>query len=127
MISIRNRGGAQRESMSKPASEPQLTVTDAARNKLLELGVGSERFMRIRVLPGGCSGMTYDAAIDQQLDDDDQLLYQDQEIRIVADRRSTFFIGGLHVDYSNDLVKSGFRLTNPAANKACGCGSSFAV
>ena len=57
----------------------------------------------------------------------DQLVYQEDDLRVVADRRSAPYLDGLEIDYSDDLVRSGFRLKNPSAAKSCGCGASFAV
>lgn len=103
----------------------QIEVSDVATTKLLELGLDREKFLRIGVIPGGCSGMTYDAVIDDIIEQGDQVVYENGDLRIVSDAHSTPHLDGLTIDYSDDLVQSGFRLTNKRAVKSCGCGSSF--
>jgi iron-sulfur cluster assembly protein len=104
-----------------------IKITEKARSELIKLGLGPERFLRIGVVPGGCSGMTYTAAIETEVQADDQPVYEDAEIRIVTDSGSALFLDGLHVDYSDDLIRSGFRFISPDRNKSCGCGSSFSA
>ena len=104
-----------------------LTITDKAKGKLQSYQTNSDQFLRISVVSGGCSGMTYKAGVDSSIREDDEIVYQDQNIKVVADGRSSLFLDGLHIDYSDDLIKTGFRLTNPNATSSCACGSSFAV
>lgn len=102
-----------------------LVVTDIAKTQLLELGVNRETFLRLWVEAGGCSGMLYQAALDDQQADGDSVLYEDDRMRIITDQASLPHFDGVHIDYSDDLVSSGFRFTNPNAVRTCGCGSSF--
>jgi iron-sulfur cluster assembly accessory protein len=102
-------------------------VTDTAKSKLLELGVGGEKFLRIGVIAGGCSGFTYDALIDDIMESSDQVFFETGELKIVSDQSCSEHLEGLSIDYSDDLVQAGFRLTNRKAVKSCGCGSSFAT
>ncbi len=104
-----------------------IEITPKAHEQLLKLGLGAGRFLRIDVVPGGCSGMTYKAAIDDQSKDDDETLYAEGAVRIVATAGISMFMDGLKIDYSDDLIRSGFRFLSPVAVKSCGCGSSFAV
>lgn len=69
--------------------------------------------------------MTYNAGIDEVMTDDDILIYDDKEIRVIADFNSVLYLYGLKIDYSDDLIKAGFRFSNPMAKKSCGCGASF--
>ena len=103
-----------------------ITITPKARAELKKLGVQGENFLRIQIIPGGCSGMTYSAAIDTVVrEGKDEVVYQDDELRVVAEEGNSIFLEGLVIDYSDDLVKSGFRFKNPNATSTCGCGSSF--
>lgn len=114
--------------MSNPTTVSQqqvIQLSDKARQELIKLEATGESFLRISVIPGGCSGMTYNACIDNALTDQDQVLYRDEQVRIVADGGSAMFLDGLQIDFSDDLIASGFRFKNPKAKKACGCGSSF--
>lgn len=104
-----------------------IQLSDKAKQELLNLEATGENFLRISVVSGGCSGMTYSACIDNALSDADQVLFEDASLRVVADEKSAGYLDGLQIDYSDDLISSGFRFKNPRAVKACGCGSSFAV
>jgi iron-sulfur cluster assembly accessory protein len=104
-----------------------IKITNVALQELIKLEATGENFLRISVVPGGCSGMTYSAAIDNTLSDDDQVVYADDQLRVIADGGSAMFLDGLEIDFSDDLIASGFRFKNPKAKKGCGCGSSFSV
>ena len=102
-----------------------IEVTDKARTELINLDVNHDQFLRLWVEPGGCSGMSYGAAIDEEIIEGDATIYQDDTIRVVADAESRKYFEGLKIDYTDDLVQSGFRFINPNAVQSCGCGSSF--
>lgn len=102
-----------------------ISISERAQAALKELDVGGPNFLRISVVPGGCSGMTYDASIDSTLNENDETIHNDGGIRVVVETGSAMFLDNLEIDYSDDLVKSGFQFRNPNAAKACGCGSSF--
>ena len=104
-----------------------ITITDKAIEKLKELDVTRENFLRISIIPGGCSGMTYQAVIDDTATPFDKILYDDAGIRVLADPESSGYLEGLDIDYSDDLIKAGFRFSNRNAHKSCACGSSFEV
>lgn len=104
-----------------------IQISDKAKQELVKLEATGPNFLRISVVSGGCSGMTYSACIDNALADTDQVLFEESELRVIADPNSAMFLDGLQIDYSDDLIASGFRFKNPKAVKACGCGSSFAV
>ena len=102
-------------------------VTDRAKSKLHDMGVSDEIFLRIGVTSGGCSGNTYDAVLDDQMKDVDDVYYQDGILRIVSDKVSSIYLDGLTIDFSDDLIEPGFRLSNKNAKGSCGCGSSFST
>ncbi|SYZ71832.1 Iron-sulfur cluster insertion protein ErpA [Candidatus Zixiibacteriota bacterium] len=104
-----------------------INITEKAKQELKNIEVGGEKFLRIEVVSGGCSGLTYGAGIDTDFHKDDVVLFQDNDFRVVADMRSALYLDGLHIDYSDDLIRSGFRFSNPRAKKSCGCGSSFSA
>lgn len=104
-----------------------IEISQKAKNELRNLDAGGENFLRISVVPGGCSGMTYTAAIDNSISDQDQTVFEDGDLRVIADNGSAMFLDGLQIDFSDDLIASGFRFKNPKAVKSCGCGSSFKV
>ncbi len=102
-----------------------IAISDRAKTELTGLEVSRDNFLRIWAEAGGCSGMTYQAAIDQEYSSEDTTLYEDENLRVVSDRMSAPLFAGLQIDYSDDLVAPGFRFYNPNATRTCGCGSSF--
>ncbi len=102
-----------------------IEVTEKAINELQSMALAENAFMRIGVMPGGCSGMTYSASIDTELDEHDVVLFDQNGIRVVTTSDSVGLLDGLTIDYSDDLIRSGFRFKNPNACGSCGCGSSF--
>jgi len=103
-----------------------IEITPRAREKLVSLGVSGERFLRLKVVSGGCSGMSYEARIDSRPHESDLVAFEDSGIRIVTDPRSMLFLDRVRIDYEDDLVRAGFRISNPNAASSCGCGASFA-
>ena len=107
-------------------SSVSIEVTPKAREKLLSLGIGGERFVRLEVVAGGCSGMRYEASIHSGSHGSDLVAFEDSGIRIVTDPRSMLFLDRVRIDYEDDLVRAGFRISNANAASSCGCGASFA-
>jgi iron-sulfur cluster assembly protein len=82
--------------------------------------------LRVNVSGGGCSGMQYSLAFDDQQRCDDIVL-ELQGVRVVVDRQSAAYLDGVTIDYINALSGAGFKFLNPNASRTCGCGSSFSV
>lgn len=111
-------------SMGEPRI-PAVTITERALAALRQRDWAEGDFMRIGVAAGGCSGHTYTAAVDDELFITDWVVYEADGLRIVTDPESAEYLDGLEIDYSDDLIRSGFRFSNPNASGSCGCGSSF--
>jgi iron-sulfur cluster assembly protein len=47
--------------------------------------------------------------------------------RLIVDKKSFLYLNGSELDYAEELMSSGFRVTNPNAKRTCGCGESFVV
>ena len=103
----------------------QLTITESAHAELLKLTSEENSFLRLWVEQGGCSGMSYQAAVDNTPGPFDVQVFNDGHLTVVTDQNSKIHVEGIHVDYSDDLVKAGFRFINPRASHSCGCGQSF--
>lgn len=80
--------------------------------------------LRIYVAGGGCSGLQYGMALDENVEEGDQF-FHDQDVKVVIDPMSLKYIGGSIVDYVETAMGGGFKVENPNATKSCGCGSSF--
>ena len=86
----------------------------------------SDSFVRVGVKSGGCSGLLYELKFDNALGDDDKL-FEDNDVRIVVDKKSFLYIVGTTLEYSGGLNGKGFVFNNPNANRTCGCGESFSL
>ena len=80
----------------------------------------SGTFFRIAVKGGGCSGFKYDFSFDSKIDNDDL-----KHENIVIDKSSLDMLKGSQVDFTNELIGSSFKISNPKTKSSCGCGVSF--
>ena len=105
-----------------------VAVTESAAAKGLELlqKEGKEnQGLRIKVVPGGCSGFAYQFIFDKEVDGD--LVVEKEGLKVFVDQASLELIKGSSLDYSESLTDSGFKVNNPNAKSGCGCGESFTV
>ena len=103
-----------------------ITLTETAAVKVKELieGDGEEGLaLRVAVRPGGCSGFAYEMFFDSEIDADD-LSQAYGDVKVVVDPASAQMLEGATLDYKDGL-SAGFAITNPNAQRTCGCGSSF--
>jgi iron-sulfur cluster assembly protein len=82
--------------------------------------------LRVAVVGGGCSGMSYKLDFQKDPTDKDKV-FEVQGVKIFVDPKSFLYVRGLTLDYSGGLNGTGFTFQNPNASKSCGCGTSFAV
>tara|TARA_B110000263_G_C14959117_1_gene351686 strand:+ start:247 stop:564 length:318 start_codon:yes stop_codon:yes gene_type:complete len=80
----------------------------------------SGTFFRIAVKGGGCSGFKYDFTLDNKTDENDL-----KHENIVIDKSSLDLLKGSEVDFSEELIGSSFKVSNPKTKSSCGCGISF--
>jgi iron-sulfur cluster assembly protein/iron-sulfur cluster insertion protein len=104
-----------------------ITLTDTAADKVRQLitAEGDEALaLRVAVRPGGCSGFSYEMFFDSDVANDD-LTVEHGGVRVIVDPSSAQLLTGATLDYKDGLDQSGFAITNPNAQKTCGCGQSF--
>ncbi|MFZ4669319.1 MAG: iron-sulfur cluster insertion protein ErpA [Microthrixaceae bacterium] len=104
-----------------------ITLTDSATTKVRQLidAEGDEALaLRVAVRPGGCSGFAYEMFFDTDVAADD-LTEEFGDVRVVVDPSSAQLLSGATLDYKDGLDQSGFAITNPNAQRTCGCGQSF--
>lgn len=82
--------------------------------------------LRIAVVGGGCSGMSYKLEFQKEPAATDKVFEQDG-VKVFVDPKSFLYVKGLTLDYSGGLNGTGFTFKNPNAAKSCGCGTSFSV
>jgi len=113
----------------KVGNERLISVTEKAARKLgslLEEKGKPDGALRLKVIGGGCSGLQYVMDLVDGPKERD-ILVPISNVRLVVDPKSALFVSGSVLDYSEDLQKGGFKVTNPNAVAHCSCGESFAV
>jgi iron-sulfur cluster assembly protein len=85
-----------------------------------------EFFLRVKVVGGGCSGMSYKLDFDTNIKSDDKV-FENHGVKVVTDPKSYLHLIGTQLEFEGGLNGKGFIFNNPNAKKSCGCGSSFAV
>jgi iron-sulfur cluster assembly protein len=108
----------------------ELTITNNAISEVKKFmaneSVGNEAGLRIRVVPGGCSGFSYSMQIEEAPRQGDEIFDQ-SGLRVFVDMFSRQYLEGVQIDYVSSVMGSGFTFSNPNATGSCGCGSSFSV
>jgi len=85
---------------------------------------GDQAGLRVRVVPGGCSGFQYAMNIEEAPGEADEVVEKDG-LRVFVDMFSAQYLSGVEIDYVSNVMGSGFTFNNPNATGGCGCGSSF--
>ncbi|NIP39499.1 MAG: iron-sulfur cluster assembly accessory protein [Candidatus Dadabacteria bacterium] len=85
-----------------------------------------DAFLRVRVVPGGCSGFSYEMGFDDETEDNDQI-FKVGDVKVAIDEFSYPYIKGGTLDFKDGLNGTGFHIENPNAVGQCGCGTSFTV
>ena len=83
-------------------------------------------FLRVGVVGGGCSGLSYKLDFDNTTKPMDQV-FEDKGVKIVCDLKSFLYLVNTELEFSDGLNGKGFFFNNPNASRSCGCGDSFAV
>lgn len=81
--------------------------------------------LRIKVMGGGCSGLQYKMNMD--IPNERDKVFEKDGARVIVDKKSFLYLNGSTVDYSEELMSSGFKIINPHVTGTCGCGDSFRV
>jgi iron-sulfur cluster assembly protein len=82
--------------------------------------------LRLGVLGGGCSGLSYQFKFDTKPRPKDHV-FDFEGVQLFVDPKSILYLHGMTLDYKETLMQSGFVFENPNAKKNCGCGTSFAA
>lgn len=107
-------------------------VSDKAKEKVLSLmhqaavAQNDAYFLRVSVVGGGCSGLSYKLDFDNESKPNDQV-FENNGIKVVTDLKSFLYLLDTTLDFSDGLNGKGFYFNNPNASRTCGCGESFAV
>ena len=113
----------------KIGNEKLCKITERAGTKLTSLLTRQGRpegALRVAVIGGGCSGLQYKMDLVNGPANRD-IMVESAGVRVVIDPKSALFVSGSELDYSDDLQKGGFKVTNPNAVAHCSCGESFSA
>ena len=108
-----------------------LQITDRALGRIREIARGEDvdlatHVLRVAVVPGGCSGLTYELGWDSMINEADQVRTV-EGLRVAVDRRSGLYVEEVELDFSEGLEGKGFHFRNPQAARTCACGESFGL
>lgn len=104
-----------------------IVLTEAAASKVQSLVAAegsSDLVLRISVAPGGCSGLRYQLALDDQ-QGSDGVVAEHFGTKVITDKMSFPYLMGATIDFVDTISQQGFTIDNPNASNSCACGDSF--
>ena len=115
--------------LQTPAREDLLEVTDRAQREIRAIFDREQHDtqigLRLGVIGGGCSGLSYEMDFSHPQPDDSVIPCDG--FRVLLDPKSTIYLKGITLDFQDGLQGKGFIFSNPNATNTCGCGESFSV
>lgn len=104
------------------------TVTERAARQIAQILAAEKQpsVLRVSVEGGGCSGFQYKFDMERAKTDDDLVIARDGAV-VLIDSVSVNYMAGSEIDFVDDLIGASFKIKNPKAVAACGCGTSFAL
>jgi iron-sulfur cluster assembly protein len=133
-VSIESKPAEGATAAQPPLAAPQapatgIAVTERAVKKIratmAKEGISPEEGgLRLGVLGGGCSGLSYSIKFDTRPRERDRV-YEFDGVRVFVDPKSFLYLHGMTLDYEETLMRQGFNFVNPNSSRSCGCGSSF--
>tara|TARA_R110002124_G_scaffold183735_9_gene351255 strand:- start:35259 stop:35594 length:336 start_codon:yes stop_codon:yes gene_type:complete len=109
-----------------------ITISDRAIKRIEEIriqqNVPNDTFLKVGVVSGGCSGLTYDLDFDSDAEpQDNDKVFELNGMKVLVDMRSFLYLAGTELDYTDGLEGEGFHFHNPNASRTCSCGESFSI
>jgi len=112
-----------------PQANPAIAITEKAAQQVRMIQERENRpdsLLRVSVIGGGCSGLSYKLSFEDQAKDKDQVVSM-FDIKMLVDPKSILFLKGIVIDFTDGLEGQGFVFSNPNAKQSCGCGTSFSA
>jgi iron-sulfur cluster assembly protein len=129
MAELTQLAGVQSDGAGAQETAPkQIQVTPKAVEKIRDAFAreGVTGGLRLGVLGGGCSGLSYQFKFAPEARPRDHVFVFD-DVKVFIDPKSMVFLNGMTLDWKDSLMQSGFVFQNPHATKSCGCGTSFSA
>jgi iron-sulfur cluster assembly protein len=129
---IQNQNTQDQAGAAAPDAKPtSLSITDKAVTEIKRIQANdqtaSNANLRVMVVGGGCSGMSYKLGFDTQPLAPSDKTFEKDGVRVVCDAKSFLYLAGTELDFTDGLNGTGFVFKNPNAKRTCGCGSSFSA
>ncbi len=112
--------------MTATENQVRVSATAAERINAITASEADNKFLRLSVEGGGCSGFQYKFDLIPEPEPDD-LLIEREGATVVVDPISLPFLEGAELDYVQELIGASFKVVNPNAQASCGCGTSFTI
>jgi iron-sulfur cluster assembly protein len=114
--------------MENATAQTKVTLSESAAVQIKKIMAkqGFDKYLRVAVEGGGCSGFQYKFDFADAPNSDD-IVIERSGAKVVVDDISLEFLAGSEIDYTNELIGSAFKIHNPNATAGCGCGTSFSV
>ena len=121
-------GNTKEELNARKGNENLIRITKSADEKLVNLieREQSGSMLRIKIVGGGCNGLSYKMKFTEETKQGD-ILVKTKRSQLLIDPKTALYIKGTSLDYSNNLVGGGFQFNNPNAKASCSCGESFSL
>ncbi len=109
-----------------------ISISDRAIERIdqirTEQNVPKDAFLKVGVVSGGCSGLTYDLDFDSDVEpQENDKVFELNGMKVLVDMRSFLYLAGTELDYTDGLEGEGFHFHNPNASRTCSCGESFSI
>lgn len=109
-----------------------ITISDRAIDRIEKIrneqNVPKDAFLKVGVVSGGCSGLTYDLDFDSDVvPQENDKVFELNGMQVLVDMRSFLYLAGTELDYTDGLEGEGFHFHNPNASRTCSCGESFSI
>jgi iron-sulfur cluster assembly protein len=106
-----------------------ITLTEPAADRVRNFlaGRGKGLGVRLGVRTSGCSGMAYVLEFVDELDEENDLVFEDRGVKVIVDKKSLLYLDGTELDYGKEGLNEGFQFNNPNVKNECGCGESFNI
>ena len=113
-----------------PATDAPISLTEKAvkqvRTMIEQEKLSDEAGLRVAIIGGGCSGLSYKLAFEAAPRKRDKI-YDMGGVRVFMDPKSALYLRGTQLDFVDSLNGTGFTFSNPNADAECGCGQSFSA
>jgi len=104
-------------------------VTERAAEKAIHLSARegfADAYLGLRVLAGGCSGLSYKLSFESTPAEGDNVI-DAYGLKVLIDPKSVPIVSGSTLEFKDALLGGGFKVNNPQAVHECACGESFSI